>query len=303
MINYKKIIKSRSLRVKILRLLAFIPDKVMIKMQYRIKTGHRLDLKNPQRFTEKLQWYKLNYKNPDMIRCVDKYDVREYVKEKGLKDILIPCLGVYENEAEIQWESLPKSFVIKDTLGVGGASVIIVEDKNTIDFVALKKTLNEWTSINPHIRDGGREWPYYNGKKHRIIIEHFLESDKDKGGLVDYKFFCFNGIPTWMYIISDRELGQPSQFGIYDMNFIKQDVQRDDEKPQSRVFTRPNSFEKMKQISSVLSKDFPEARIDLYDVNGKIRFGEITFFDGSGYMTFTPDSFDYEMGKAFILNK
>lgn len=110
MIDYKKIIKSRELRLKILKIFSFIPDKPMVKFQYLLKTGHRLNQKNPKRFTEKLQWYKLYYKNPLMIQCVDKYDVREYVKPKGLEDILIPCYGVYNSPDEIDWGSLPNQF-------------------------------------------------------------------------------------------------------------------------------------------------------------------------------------------------
>ena len=135
--DYKKIIKSRSLRLKILRFLSFVPDKTMIKIQYKLKTGHKLNLKNPRRFTEKLQWYKLYYKNPLMIRCVDKGDVRKYVAKCGLKDILIPSYGIYNSFDEINWDKLPSKFVVKDTLGGGGNSIIIVKDKKDINFEKL----------------------------------------------------------------------------------------------------------------------------------------------------------------------
>ena len=125
--DYKKIIKNRSIRLKILQIFSFIPDKTMIKLQYRVKTGNKLNLKKPQRFTEKLQWYKLYYKNPLMIQCVDKYEVRKYVKSKGLEDILIPCYGVYDSADNINWKKLPDKFVMKDTLGGGGVSVILVK--------------------------------------------------------------------------------------------------------------------------------------------------------------------------------
>ena len=195
MMDYKKIIKSRSLRLRILKILSFIPDKLMIKLQYFLKTGRRLNLKSPRRFTEKIQWYKLYYKNPLMIQCVDKYDVREYIKSKGLEDILIPCYGVYDTPDEIDWDALPNQFVMKDTLGGGGTSVIIVKDKTTVDIEDLKKRAAEWVKIDAHNKSGGREWPYYSGKNHRIIIEAMLPSNIDEGGLIDYKFFCFNGEP------------------------------------------------------------------------------------------------------------
>lgn len=299
--DYKKIIKSRNHRLQILRLLSFVPDKFMIKIQYRIKTGRKLNLKNPTRFTEKIQWYKLYYKNPLMIQCVDKYDVREYVKSKGLEDILIPCYGVFDSADEIDWNNLPNQFVMKDTLGGGGASVIIVKDKSKENITEMKKRAAEWTAIPAHRRDGGREWPYYSGKKHRIIIEKYIEADPEKCGLIDYKYFCYDGKPTWMYLMTDRSLGNGVGVGIYDADFNRQDAQRADERPLERVIEKPLTFESMKDISAKLSEGFPEARIDLYEVGGEVKFGEITFYDGSGYMTFNPDSFDEKFGRAFML--
>ena len=303
MMDYKKTIKSRNFRLRILRFFSFIPDTTMVKIQYRIKTGRKLNLKKPTRFTEKLQWYKLNYKNPLMIRCVDKYDVREHVKSKGLEKILIPCFGVFNNPDEIDWDALPNQFVMKDTLGDGGASVIVVKDKRKENIGELKRRAAEWFAIPAHRKDCGREWPYYSGKNHRIIIEKYIEADPEKGGLIDYKFFCFDGRPTWMYVVVDREIGNGGGFGIFDMEFNKQDVIREDERPLSRNLEKPGTFELMKDISSKLSVDFPEARIDLYEVKGEVKFGEITFYDGSGYMTFKPDSFDTILGNDFTLVK
>lgn len=300
-INYKKIIKSRSLRLKILRLFNFVPDAMMLKIQYRIKTGHKLDLKNPKRFTEKLQWYKLYYRNPLMPQCVDKYDVRDYVKSKGLENILIPCYGVYDSVDDIDWDALPEQFVVKDTLGGGGSSVVIVKDKTLEDMDALKRKCSEWTKADAHRKDAGREWPYYNGKNHRIIIEKYIDSEPGKGGLIDYKFFCFDGKPVYLYVIADRVVGSGAGFGIYRDNFEKLDVVRADEKPLQRLIEQPENYQIMKEVAARLSADFPEARIDLYDENGRIQFGEITFYDGSGYMTFCPDRFDFEMGEAFKL--
>lgn len=301
--DYKKIIKSRELRRRILRGMSFIPDRIMLKLQYRLKTGRKLDLKKPKRFTEKLQWYKLNYKNPLMIRCVDKYDVREYVKEKGLERILIPCYGVFDSVDDIDWNSLPNRFVMKDTLGGGGASVIIVKDKSKEDINKLKSRASEWTAIKAHVKSDGREWPYYSGKRHRIIIEEFLESNKEAGGLIDFKFFCFDGIPMWIYVLADRELGNGVGVGIYDSNFRRINAARADERPLERFVEKPETFELMREISTILSKEFPETRVDLYEVDGEVKFGEITFYDGSGYMTFDPDDFDFTMGAAFKLIK
>lgn len=299
--NYKKIIESRQIRLKLLEFLSFIPDETMIKFQYWLKTSNRLDLVHPKRFTEKIQYYKLRYKNPEMIRCVDKYDVREYVREKGYDDLLIHCYGVYEEFDEIEWEKLPMQFVLKDTLGGGGNSVIIVKNKENVDKYVIKKTVDSWIQMKAHTRSAGREWPYYNGKNHRIIVEEFIESEESTGGLVDYKFFCFNGKPSYLYVIADREIGKSAGLGIYNSEFERLSVQRKDEKPLLRQLEKPSNFELMKQIASKLAGVFPEVRVDLYNVNGKILFGEMTFFDGSGYMTFVPDAFDFELGKEFII--
>ena len=301
MMDYKKIIKSQDLRLRILKFLSFIPDKPMIKIQYFLKTGRRLNLKNPKRFTEKLQWYKLYYKNPLMIQCVDKYDVREYVKSKGLEDILIPCYGVYDSPDEIDWDSLPSQFVMKDTLGGGGTSVIIVKDKATADIEELKRRAAEWVKIDAHNRGGGREWPYYSGKNHRIIIEKYLDADKNAGGLIDYKLLSFNGKPTIVYVLADRSIGNGAGCGIYDDEFNKLPCLELDERPLERIIEKPLMFEFMKEIASRLSEDFLEARVDLYEIEGEVKFGEITFYDSSGYMIFDPDEFDEEMGEMFIL--
>jgi hypothetical protein len=298
-LDYKKIIRSRSMRLKMLEFLNFIPDKPMIKFQYRLKTGHKLNLKNPKRFTEKLQWYKLYYKDSKMIQCVDKYDVREYVKAKGLEEILIPCYGVYDSVEDINWDKLPNQFVIKDTLGSGGNSIVIVTDKRKENIEKIKDKCREWTSVKPHTKRGGREWPYYSGKNHRIIIEKYIDSDKTAGGLLDFKFFCFDGKAEYLYVVADRDIGNGAGLGIYDSNFRKTKVQRADERELKRFIEKPENYDALKKVAENLSDNYPEVRVDLYDVNGQIMFGELTFFDGSGYMKFNPDDFDFELGEHF----
>lgn len=298
--DYKKIIKSRETRLRILRTLDFIPDKTMIKMQYFIKTGRRLNLKNPQRYTEKLQWYKLYYRDPLMQQCADKYDVREYVRSKGLGYILNECYGVYERVEDIDFDSLPDQFVLKDTLGGGGNSIIICKDKATFDFENAKKQMQKWLSIDSNKKNEGREW-VYQGRKHRIIIEKYIESNPSEGGLVDYKFFCFNGEPKYLYVIADRILGQIAGIGIFNVNFERLSVIRTDERPLERNIEKPKNFDEMIDIVKIISKDFPHVRVDLYNQDGNIIFGENTFFDGSGYHKYEPDEFDYELGSYFKL--
>ena len=302
MMDYKKIIRSRSLRLKILSFLSVIPDKPMLKIQYFLKTGRRLNLKNPKRFTEKLQWYKLYYKNPLMIQCVDKYDVREYVKSKGLEDILIPCYGVYDSPDEIDWDSLPSQFVMKDTLGGGGTSVIIVKDKATADIEELKRRAAEWVKIDAHNRGGGREWPYYSGKNHRIVIEECLRTDSDKT-LTDYKFFCFDGMVYCVYVIGNREIGQHGELAIMDENFDRLPYQSITQGTMEKSPNKPQNYDYMIEIAKRISSGYPHVRVDLYNVDGTIYFGEMTFFGASGYQKYCPDEFDYMLGKQFVFPK
>lgn len=300
--DYKKIIKSKKTRIKILHLLSGIPDKPMISLQYYIKTGRRPDLKHPKRFTEKLQWLKLYYRDPLMAQCADKYDVRQYITDTGLDSILNECYGVFDNPEDINFDALPNSFVLKDTLGSGGDSMIIVEDKDRMDVNDAIKRMREWVNYPINVKYPGREW-VYDKKKHRIIVEKYIASNKSEGGLVDYKFFCFNGKPEYMYLIADRVLGKNAGLAIYDMDFKRLPYLRADECRLERNMKQPDNFAQMIEYAARLSKPFPHARIDFYNQGGEIIFGEITFFDGSGYMKFEPDEFDFIMGKDFSVEE
>lgn len=297
--DYKKIIKSRNVRMAILKALSFIPDKQMLQLQYRIKMGKKLNLKNPSRFTEKLQWYKLYYKNPLMVQCADKYDVRQYVEDKGLGNILNECYGVYDRVEDIDFDKLPNQFVLKDTLGGGGNAVIVVKDKKIADLKTIKAQMQKWVQT-PIVRDGGREWPYYAGKKHRIIIEKFIESNESEGGLIDYKFFCFDGKTAVVYGVADRKPGIEAGIGIFDRDFKKLPYERVGE-PLTRILPKPDNYEELLQIAEQLAEDFPHVRVDMYNQDGHIVFGELTFYNASGYMKYNPDDLDFELGEKFIL--
>lgn len=280
-----------------------VPDKTMVKIQYRIKTGHRLNLKNPKRFTEKLQWYKLNYKDPLMALCTDKLDVRKYVEDCGLENILNELYGVYETPDEIDFDILPESFVLKDTLGGGGNAIIVVQNKSDLNKNEAIKEMWNWVNEPINKKHPGREW-VYDGRKHKIIAEKFLPSKMEEGGLIDYKFFCFYGVPEYLYVVADRKVGEKAGFGIFKAEtYQKTDVVISYQKPLERNIKKPDSYKEMLQIAKTLSKPFPEARIDLYCVKERIYFGEITFFDGSGYTTYEPDEFDFIFGKRFQLER
>ena len=296
--DYKKIIRNRKTRFLILKLLGFVPDSVMLKLQYRIKLGRKLDLKAPKRFTEKLQWYKINYRNPLMHKCVDKYAVRKYVESKGLGDILVELYGHYKNISDVPFSKLPNSFVIKTTHGGGGLNVVVVPDKSKIDTEELKEKLS-FSEDRVANNGGGREWAYY-GLKTGIIVEQLLvNSENPRAGVNDYKIFCYNGHAKYIIVDVDRYIGHKRNFYDRDWNnlHITSDCPAAD-----REIEKPENLEKMLEIAEKLSEGFPYVRVDLYDVDGKIYFGELTFYPWSGYVQFFPDSFDFEMGKEFILN-
>ena len=297
--DYKKIIKSRVTRQKILKALSFIPDELMLRLQYWIKTGRLLNLRNPKRYTEKLQWYKLNYRDPLMVKCVDKYDVREYVENLGLGNILNECYGVYKAAEDVDFNALPNSFVLKDSLGGGGNSVIICKDKAKANLEGYRETMSRWIN-KKQIKSGGREWPYYNGKPHRIVCEKYLE--QTDGDLPDYKFFCFDGNVFCVYLMTNyRENHDNGILGFFDRDFVLLPVHRADFKPLTIQPQKPENYEQMVEYAEILSKQFPHVRVDFYNINGQIVFGELTFFMASGYLMFEPDSFDFEMGERFKL--
>lgn len=294
--NYKKIIKNRGLRIKILNCLSFIPDKQMIQIQYYMKLGRKVNLKNPKRYTEKVQWYKIYGKDPIMSICADKYTVREYVESQGLGNLLNECYGIYDTPDEVDFEKLPQQFVIKDTLGGGSNDVIICTDKVLFDIETAKRTM--WTWVEKYTgKTGGREW-VYEDRKHKIIIEKYIETTCEYG-LIDYKFYCFNGQVEMINGIGNRTFGEPAEIGFFDENFNLLPVYREDEKPLSFTLEKPGNFQEMIEIAKVLSNDFLMVRVDLYNVKGKIIFGELTFYPGSGYMKFMPDEYDYELGRNF----
>lgn len=295
--NYKKILKNQKIRFAILKLLDFLPDKMMIKIQYRFSFGRKLNLTDPKRFTEKIQWYKLYYRNSLMITCSDKYAVRDYVYRKGLGNCLIPLYNVYSNINEIDFTDLPMTFVLKTTNG--SHTNIICKDKNSLDKTKTLVTLNNWMKTwNTKL---GREWAYHMIKP-KIICEKYMIDDENNS-LIDYKFFCFNGEPFYLYVVTDRFSETGPQLGIFDLNFNQLSYGRADIPRLSKIINKPENFEEMISISKILSKDFPHVRVDLYNIAGKVYFGELTFYNASGYKGYIPDEFDYIVGDKFTLPK
>lgn len=283
-----------------LRLFQMIPDKTVISYQYRKRIGQPIDWKNPRRFTEKVQLYKLYYKNPLLVTCSDKADVRGFVADRGLSEILNEVYGVYDSLDEIDFDTLPDQFVVKDTLGEGsGIGVIVCADKNKLDLPKMKKRIRSWLRIPCHLPYGGREWPYYSGKKHRIIIERYIDAGPE--GPIDYKFFCFDGVPKYMYVISDRWGDGGPRLGFFDADFTQLPFRYKGMRELAGPVAKPENFELMLDVARRLSAPFPQVRVDLYNDHGKVVFGELTFYSGQGYSVYEPNTFDYMMGEAFHL--
>lgn len=295
--NYKKIIRNQKIRLMVLKFMKWVPDSIMVRLQYRISVGFWPNLKHPQRFTEKLQLYKLKYRNPIMHQCVDKFEVREYVKSKGLEYILNDIYGVYDDARDINFANLPVEFVAKTTDGTGGFNVKLVTDKSRLDEKVFREELNSWLGIkdiNP-----GREWAYTGIRKPRIIIEKLLkQNEAGAGSLHDYKFFCFDGEVKFLYYMADRKDGVVS-LAILDPGFNRLPYSRSDERDLTESPIKPHNFDEMLKVARILSEGFPHVRVDLYNINDKIIFGELTFYDGSGYFHFTPDDFDFKAGEYF----
>lgn len=296
--GYKKIFKNKNVRLKILKMLGFVPDRIMIPIQYRIKTGNMLNLSNPKRYTEKLQWYKLYYRKPIMTLCSDKFRVREFVKKRGLESILNELYAVYDSPESIDFHSLPNSFAMKMTVGSGMNYFVTDKKKESIE--GLKKLAKEW--FNADSSSYGREWCYYNIKP-RIVFEKLLPLD-ERNDLPDYKFFCFDGEPYCLYTMIDYTKNHDNgKLGFFDTNFKLLPYYRKDFQPITEQISKPKNFDLMVEYARKLSKGFPHVRVDFYNISGKIVFGEMTFYNASGYTVFEPDRFDYILGRHFDLRR
>lgn len=276
-----------------LNLLYKLNPSLELKLLYRIQTGKKLSLSNPTLYNEKLQWLKLNYRDPIMPYCVDKYTVREVVKKRGLNEILTPLLWEGVDPDKIPFENLPSRFVIKVTHGSG--LNIICKDKNKLNIKSTKKKLNKW--LKTEFLPCYGEW-YYGQVKPRIIIEELLTKYDDQIP-EDYKILSFNGKPK--YIVVDTDRFSNHKRNIYNLNWELMEGYNM-EFPNDAPIEKPQELEKMLKYASILSKDFPHVRVDFFQVNGEVYFGELTFSNGSGFDTIYPEKFNEELGGYIKIN-
>jgi hypothetical protein len=261
----------------------FISDEAFIRAYYRLHIGRHLNLRQPVTFTEKLQWLKLHYRLPEMTRLVDKYAVRDYVKETVGEDYLIPLIGLYRSPDEIDIDELPESFVLKPTHGSGW--VILCQDKAKVDWVRARKRLRTWMRRNYYYH--AREWAYKDVNP-RIVCEAYL-SDASGNVPPDYKVFCFAGTPAFIQVDVDRFEDHRRDY--YDTSWNRLDVKV--LYPQSeRPVPKPDGLDTMLQVAAALASPFPFCRIDLYAVGSRIYFGEITFIPDNGIGPVQPPEYD-----------
>jgi hypothetical protein len=287
MFDYKKIFRNREARLKLIDSLKFIPTKPYLKLVYKIKTGKALNLDSPVGFCEKLQWLKIHDIHPEYTQLVDKTAVRDYITEKIGEDYLFPLLGSWEKFEDIDFDSLPDKFVLKCNHDSG--SVKIITDKSQINKDELSAFFNGRLKLNPY--NAGREYPYKDVKP-LIMAEKFMESSDGKG-INDYKFFCFDGKPEIMFVATDRAVDV--RFDFYDMSFNHLPIYNIHPNSDG-VVEKPKCFDEMKQLCEKLTKGMKFVRLDLYEIDGKVYFGEFTFFHGGGFYLFEPDEWEKKLG-------
>lgn len=282
--------------VLLMRLGRWLPDELYIKLQYWLYMGKKLDLKNPKTFTEKIQWLKLHNRKEEYHRLVDKCEVKKVVASIIGDEYIIPTLGVWDSFDKIDFSILPDKFVLKTTQG--SHSSFICRDKKDFDKEKAKKSFRIWMRSSPY--EKFREWAY-KGIKPRILAEQYLELKKGED-LVDYKFYCFNGKPLYCQVIKDRTTKETIDFFDKDWNH-QEFLGLHTKVTHSKVTIEcPINYGKMLEVAEVLSQDVPFLRVDLYNLGGKIYFGELTFYPAAGLGCFTPDKWNLKLGELIKLD-
>lgn len=288
--NLKENLFKRALVLPFRGIIKKISPVTYVKLQYKYITHHKLNLKNPKRYTEKLQHLRLyEYPNNDLVsKCASRVGVREYIKELGLDEYLIPCLGIYDNFDDINFDELPNQFVMKCSHAC--AFNMIVKDKSTLDINEARKKFNKWLKTNY----GKKTIELHYAKiKPQIIIEKYI------GGLelpLEYKIHVFNGKAKNLYVVSGR--GKDIRYNNYYIDWTPFDgSQFNGWKKTDYPLNKPENFDEMIKLAETLAKPFPFVRVDLYNIDGKIYFGEMTFTPAKGTLILDDDSADFEMGE------
>jgi hypothetical protein len=275
----------------------YLSDREFIEKKHYYITGEYINLDNPVLFAEKLHWLKLYDRKPEYVKMVDKYKVKSYVESLIGEKYIIPTIGIWNNFREIDFTNLPDRFVLKTTHDSG--VVCICKDKQKFNINKARKTINK--SLKRNLYYFGREWPYKNVKP-RIIAEEYL-SEAGNDAIVDYKFYCFNGVPLFCQVIKDRFVNETIDFFDDQWNLMPfTGMHTKYPFPHSKeLIEKPDKLEEMKHIASSLSRNTYFSRIDLYYINNKIYFGEITFYPAAGFGKFYPEEWNKRLGELLVL--
>ena len=274
-----------------------LSDKAYLKQLFKAKMGYELDLKNPKTFNEKLQWLKLYDRRPEYTTMADKYKAKKYVADLIGEEHIIPTLGVYDSPDDIDFDALPNQFVLKCNHNSGLGNCICT-DKSKLDFEKVKEELRQGLEEDYYLNE--REWPYKNVPR-KIICEKYMV-DESGYELKDYKFFCFDGEVKMMLIISGRPNLKSDYF---DCEFNHLPITKCGPYPTNfdSSLCKPQNMEEMIRIAKTLSAGIPHVRVDLYDIDGNIYFGELTFTSGGGFQAYEPVEWDYTIGSWLTLPK
>jgi len=275
--------------------LNFLSDRSYIKIMFYMNIGKKLDLKAPKTFNEKLQWLKLYDRRPEYIQLVDKYEVKKYIANQIGDKYVIPTLGVWDRFDDIDFDALPDQFVLKCTHDSGG--LVICKSKAQFDKDVARKKIN--ACLNRNYYWHGREWPYKNVKP-RIIAEQYMEQNGEKD-LTDYKFYCFNGEPKFLYVSVGLSNHETAQIGFLDLDWELMPMRRTDFAELTNIPPKPINFDKMVEFARELSHNIPFLRVDFYEINGKLYFGELTFYPGAGFTVLKPEEWDKTFGDWITL--
>ena len=278
------------------RLSFLFPNRTYLKLMYWLELRKKLNLDNPQTYNEKLQWLKLYYHRPDFVKMVDKEAVKDYVASIIGEQYVIPVLGKWKRAKDIDWDALPHQFVLKTNHDGGNFGIVICKDKNAINKRQASRRLQKSLKRNTYLL--GREWPYKDIPR-VIFAEEYME-DKKCGELWDYKFFCFDGKVKLLFVASGRQNKSGLVFDYFDENYRPLDVRQTH--PRSAIPPeKPKNFELMRELAETLSAGIPHVRVDFYNVDGQIYFGEFTFFSYGGWAQFHPEEYDYILGSYLHL--
>ena len=261
-------------------------DRAFLRLQYRLKRRKPLRLDPPQTYGEKLQWLKLYDRQPVYTQMADKIAARDFVAARVGESYLIPEIARYDRAEDVDWAALPRRFALK--CAHGSSANILCRDKEALDIPAAQKKITAWMRRNWFW--ASREWPYKN-IPHRILVEKFLESETDVPR--DYKILCFSGEPKCIIVDFDRYTHHTRNY--YDLNWQRLPVINRHPNYEGEV-PPPKCLDEMLSVARALSRGVPHLRVDLYEVDGRVYFGEMTFFHGYGMEEYRPESFEYEMG-------